>query len=74
MPQKNVFKINEVVANSPEEGLPACNWLLLGVLDITLDGRIIYLGITSGTPTVTLVLGSPFPAQPEQEGERRISG
>ena len=73
MPQKNVFKINEVVANSLEEGLPACNWLLLGVLDITLDGRI-YLGITSGTPTVTLVLGSPFPAQTEQEGERRISG
>ena len=41
VPQKSVFTMNEVVASSLGESLPACNWLLLEVLDITLVGRII---------------------------------
>lgn len=71
VPQKSVFTMNEVVASSLGESLPACNWLLLEVLDITLVGRIIDPGSTSETATVALVLGSPFPTQAEGEGERR---
>lgn len=63
VPQKSVFKIKVIAASRLDESGPACNWLLLGALGVTLGGGVISLD-EQQTPQSPLSWVGPSPTRP----------